>query len=125
MLEHALLYFIPAQCRDDTAKDGEFLKIQPGTGDNLLREDIAEGYTNYVLWSTFKPECLDIDGELDMECLDSGMVLIKEEDALDRHGLSPRDDMDPIAALQDDILKEVLEQAYGDRSLDTVFLLGD
>lgn len=69
MLEHALLYFIPPR--------GEFLKIQPGTGDNLLREDRALGYTDYVLWSTFKPLDLGIDGELDMECLDSGMLMIK------------------------------------------------
>ncbi|WP_141100400.1 hypothetical protein [Fibrobacter sp. UWH1] len=88
---------------------GEFLKIQPGTGDALSPDDIANDYTDYVIWNRFKPVCLDIDGELGMECLDSGMVLL----------------MDPIAALQDDILKEVLEQAYGDRSLDTVFLLGD
>lgn len=32
---------------------------------------------DYVLWSTFRPECLDIDQELEMECLDSGMVLSK------------------------------------------------
>lgn len=55
-----------------------FLKIQAGTGDNLLKEDIREGYVDYCLWSTFKPECIDIDGELDMECLDSGMVLFRE-----------------------------------------------
>lgn len=56
-----------------------FLKIQAGTGDNLLKEDIREGYVDYCLWSTFKPECIDIDGELAMECLDSGMVLFKEK----------------------------------------------
>lgn len=55
-----------------------FLKIQPGTGDNLLAEDIRNGFVDYFLWSTFRPECLDIDGELDMECLDSGMVMFKE-----------------------------------------------
>ncbi len=55
-----------------------FLKVQAGTGDNLLEEDFREGYVDYCLWSTFKPECIDIDGELDMECLDSGMVLFKE-----------------------------------------------
>lgn len=37
----------------------------------------AEGYVDYVLWSTFRPEYLDIDQELEMECLDSGMVLSK------------------------------------------------
>lgn len=55
-----------------------FLKIQAGTGDNLLKEDIREGYVDYCLWSTFQPECIDIDGELEMECLDSGMVLFRE-----------------------------------------------
>ncbi|MBR4916410.1 MAG: hypothetical protein IKZ45_04945 [Fibrobacter sp.] len=57
---------------------GTFLKVQAGTGDNLLEEDIREGFTDYCLWSTFRPECIDIDGELDMECLDSGMVLFRE-----------------------------------------------
>ena len=55
-----------------------FLKVQAGTGDNLLEGDIREGFTDYCLWSTFRPECIDIDGELDMECLDSGMVLFRE-----------------------------------------------
>ena len=44
----------------------------------LLDCDIREGITDYCLWSTFRPECIDIDGELDMECLDSGMVLFRE-----------------------------------------------
>lgn len=72
-----MLYFIPSQGRDDIAKGGEFLKIQPGTGDNLSPEDIAEGYTDYVIWNRFRPECLDIDGDLPMECVDSGIVLLK------------------------------------------------
>lgn len=55
-----------------------FLKIQAGTGDNLQQEDIQKGFVDYCLWSTFQPECIDIDGELDMECLDGGMVLSKE-----------------------------------------------
>ena len=55
-----------------------FLKIQAGTGDNLLQEDIREGYVDYCLWSTFRPESIDTDGELDMECLDGGMVLFRE-----------------------------------------------
>ncbi len=75
----------------------------------MTSEDVTNGYTDYVIWNRFRPESLDIDGVLEMECMDSGMVLL----------------MDPIAALQGDILEAVLEQAYGDRSLDTVFLLGD
>ena len=55
-----------------------FLKVQAGTGDNLLEEDIREGFTDYCLWSTFRQESIDIDGELDMECLDSGMALFRE-----------------------------------------------
>lgn len=55
-----------------------FLKVQAGTGDNLLEEDFREGLTDYCLWSTFRPESIDTDGELDMECLDSGMVLFRE-----------------------------------------------
>ena len=41
---------------------GAFLKVQAGTGDNLLDCDIREGFTDYCLWSTFRPECIDIDG---------------------------------------------------------------
>lgn len=55
-----------------------FLKVQSGTGDNLLKEDIREGYVDYCLWSTFRPDCIDIDDELDMICLDSGMFLFKD-----------------------------------------------
>ncbi|ACX74534.1 hypothetical protein FSU_1376 [Fibrobacter succinogenes subsp. succinogenes S85] len=55
-----------------------FLKIQAGTGDNLQQEDIQKGFVDYCLWSTFKPENIDIDGELDMESIDSGMVLFRE-----------------------------------------------
>jgi len=122
MLERALLYFIPSQGRDDIAKGGEFLKIQPGTGDNLSPKDIAEGYTDYVIWNRFRPGSLDIDGELEMECLDSGMVLLK---------------MDPIASLQDDmieagmnptfpiheVLGKVLNMAYGQNAPGAIPLL--
>lgn len=76
-------------------------------GYNLLREDIKEGYTDYVLWSTFKPESLDIDGELDMECLDSGMLLIKES--------SP--------ANNGELISEILQQAYDNQKLNTILLL--
>ena len=69
-----------------------FLKVQEGTGDNLLKEDIAEGYVDYVLWSTFKPECIDLDQTLDMECVDSGMLMGKEPmDAEQELGNSYRD----------------------------------
>ena len=55
-----------------------FLKVQEGTGDNLSPEDIADGFVDYVLWSTFRPESLGIDGELNMNSIDSGMLMTKE-----------------------------------------------
>jgi len=55
-----------------------FIKIQEGTGDNLLHEDLEAGYVDYVLWSTFVPEDLELDQTLDMELIDSGMVMDKE-----------------------------------------------
>ena len=56
-----------------------FLKIQEGTGDNLLPDDINDGYVDYVLWSVFRPSDLGIDSELEMECLNGGMVMDKQE----------------------------------------------
>ena len=38
-----------------------FLKIQEGTGDNLSIEDVANDFSYYVLWFTFRPSELDID----------------------------------------------------------------
>ena len=55
-----------------------FLKVQSGTGDNLHEDDIREGFVDYCLWSTFRPESIDTDGELDMTCLDGGMILFRE-----------------------------------------------
>ncbi len=40
-----------------------FIKVQEGIGDNLTRKNRAEGHVDYVLWSMFRPECLDIDQE--------------------------------------------------------------
>ncbi|MCL4101713.1 hypothetical protein MMG03_001293 [Fibrobacter succinogenes] len=54
-------------------------RVQPGTGDNLTRDDIADGYTDYVIWNRLAPESLDIDGDMPMECIDSGMILLKED----------------------------------------------
>lgn len=54
-----------------------FLKIQEGIGDNLLHEDRAAGYVDYTLWSVFKAEDMELDGELTMNCIDNGMVLSK------------------------------------------------
>lgn len=52
-----------------------FLKIQEGSGDNLSSEDVADGMVDYVLWSIFRPESIDIDEELEMKLLDGGMLM--------------------------------------------------
>ena len=56
-----------------------FLKVQEGTGDNLSCEDAENGFVSYALWSTFRPEDIGLDEQLDMECKDGGMVLFKKE----------------------------------------------
>lgn len=66
MLNTNTLYYVPSK--------GVFLKIQSGTGDNLDKEAIAQHKNDYVLWNTFKPSSLGIDGELEMTQVDSGMV---------------------------------------------------
>ena len=52
------------------------LKIQEGTGDNLDREDLENGMVDYVLFSFFRPKCLDIDQEREMEEVDEGGMLM-------------------------------------------------
>lgn len=79
-----------------------------------------------MLWSTFKPACLDIDGELDMECLDSGMVLLDPSTPL----RSAQDDKsnafhDNPGDSQGGWLQDLLEQAYGEQIVDAVLLLKD
>lgn len=65
-----------------------FLKIQEGTGDNLAREDIEAGFTDYLLWTTFAPGELDTDDTWEPELEDGGTVLFEES-------------VTPLAALPD------------------------
>ena len=69
-------------------KDTEkLITIVEGTGDNLLKEDIADGFVDYVLTSIYH-----VDGE-DIVLEDSGQMLSKtmiedlEEDELVRRVL--------------------------------------
>lgn len=69
-------------------KDTEYLiTIQEGTGDNLLPEDIADGFVDYVMTSIY-----EVEGE-DINLKDSGQMLSKtpiedlEEDELVRRVL--------------------------------------
>ncbi|MCQ2089849.1 MAG: hypothetical protein MJY93_06330 [Fibrobacter sp.] len=136
MLDHAMLYFIPRK-GDSGSKPGmtcggEFLKIQPGTGDNLTRDDIADGYTGYVIWNRLAPESLDIDGELPMECLDSGIVLLKGDPG-SVPGMTTKVEPGMTTKVEPGMtfeveagmtLKDILEQAYGDSTIKASLLLG-
>ena len=69
-------------------KDTEkLITIQEGTGDNLLPEDISDGFVDYVMTSIY-----EVDGE-DINLIDSGQMLSKtpiadlEEDELVRRVL--------------------------------------
>lgn len=59
-------------------KEKVFLKIQEGTGDALSWEDVQKGYESYVLWEKFRVGDLDLDGELNLEPIDGGVLLGQE-----------------------------------------------
>lgn len=78
----------------------DFLKVQSGTGDALSTEDVANGFSYYVLWSTFRPMELDIDEELELDCVDSGMMMYKSDVAIG------------------DTVADCYKQAFGDECID-------
>lgn len=53
-----------------------FIFASEGTGDNLLREDIEDGYVDYVNWTSYR---LDLDaGEPLFSEKDGGMMMSKK-----------------------------------------------
>lgn len=57
-------------------KEGLFLHAQEGSGDNLLREDIAEGYVDYVDWTSYRSLWSYADG-FEIDEADGGMAMFK------------------------------------------------
>lgn len=53
-------------------KDVGFIKINEGTGENLLKEDIKEGYVDYMMI-----DFVEYDGD-EFEVMDGGQVMLKE-----------------------------------------------
>jgi len=51
----------------------QIIHITEGTGDNLLKEDIQQGYVDYIYYDIY----LDIQEVYDNEEYDGGMVLLK------------------------------------------------
>ena len=79
-------------------KDGRVITLSEGTGDNLLREDIEEGYVDYLYYNIYS----NILSYRDDEEFDGGMILLTEyaaelnnDQALmklaDMEGFSPKD----------------------------------
>ena len=60
-----LVIFVPSA--------GKIIKIYEGTGDNLLKEDRAEGYIDYINYDIYDPQNIGEENEED-----GGMVLCKE-----------------------------------------------
>lgn len=53
-------------------KDVGFIKINEGTGDNLLKEDVKNGYVDYIMI-----DVVEYDGD-EFEALDGGQVMLTE-----------------------------------------------
>lgn len=79
----------------------EILIIYEGTGDNLLDEDIEEGYVDYINYDVYG----FIGGSIDE--IDGGMILTREP-VRERYGTL------------DDAIPDVLEMAYGFRDENTI-----
>lgn len=54
---------------------GQIIHVQEGSGDNLLKEDIAAGYIDYIDWTSYRPT---IVFDIELEEIDGGMALFRE-----------------------------------------------
>ena len=50
-------------------------EIEEGTGDNLLQEDIEDGYVDYIYYSSYSSLEAYKDGEAE---IDGGMILLRK-----------------------------------------------
>ena len=76
----------------------QFLVIEEGTGDNLLPEDLKEGYVDYINYSLIRRK--------DMCEADGGMILLKK---------LYRDIYPPERT--EALIQDVLEEHFGNRDL--------
>jgi len=54
--------------------NGLLLRVQEGSGDNLLNEDRADGLIDYIDWTSYKLSC-ELDPEL--QEYDGGMAMFR------------------------------------------------
>ena len=80
----------------------EIIRIAEGSGDNLLKEDIKEGYVDYIIYEQYE---LDID----MPESDGGQVMLTE---LFREKYTCTEDCVP----------DVLDMAYDNSELEYIVL---
>lgn len=91
-----LYIFVPAM--------KQIIRIAEGTGDNLLPEDIEEGYADYIYYEQYELN-------QDFSEIDGGQVLL-EEMFRNKFGCT------------EDAIKDVLSMAYGDYKIDYMILKG-
>ena len=96
-----LFIFVPSA----TPAVGQIIMISEGSGDNLLKEDIAEGYQDYINYEIY-------DVEQGMPEADGGMVMYKELVGEKFEKLS-------------DAIPDVLDMAYGNKNIPYIILDGD
>lgn len=80
----------------------QIIRIAEGSGDNLLREDVKEGYVDYIYYEQYELGA-------DMPEIDGGQILLKE---------LLRDKYQCMA----DCIPDVLDMAYGNKFVDCLIL---
>lgn len=88
----------------------EFLMACEGTGDNLLQEDIDEGFCDYVYIETYTYE--GFNGELVEE--DGGQLML-EELFVNKYGAEGSDEFK-----KDLLIKDAMDFIYANPSLDYI-----
>lgn len=83
-------------------KKKQIIRMTEGTGDNLLREDIDEGYVDYIYYEQY-----ELDGGITE--IDGGMVLLKEM-FMDKYRCTA------------DCIPDVLDMAYDDCTTECMIL---
>lgn len=87
---------------------GLFVHVAEGTGDNLLDDDIEEGYVDYYMWTTYEAVAY---GSPEFKELDGGQVMLESMcvDAFDDAEVMLRDCITEWLELPEDTMYIVVE----------------
>lgn len=83
----------------------QIINISEGSGDNLLQEDMDEGYVDYIYYEQYGLE-------VDLREVDGGMVLLTEP-------------FQEKFTCTEDAIPYVLDMAYGSDSINYIMLKGE